>query len=414
MKVKNLFMNLVFSIIVTIFFLLLIELTTRVGCYLSSGNTAFLKWGFLDQSLQEKSKQQIEIYDGYFKMKKNKVYRFLDWASKPVHTNKHGFRGKDFSDKPQPHTIRIVALGESSTFCFCLNDDETWPFLLGQKLNQNASGVSYEVINGGIPYIASPQIKSMLEKEILGYSPNIVVLYAGHNNASEFLMAERYGRNTDTDVRLWSIKEKAKTVSLFLNLFLEVKGKLIPTNFHSTMTQKSFKAKTLRRSELNMKSFDRTVESFINDVRAMIKIMKSRGITPIIVTQAETAHTLLKGAGVDNSTMRQGYDDFSSAEKSYAFVKKRFESNEEIYDFEIALLMNHTTTEALKKIAQTEGVTLIDFRDIVRPLPKYMKTFVHLNEEGAELLADTLAPVILKMQNRAALQKKGGDSSASL
>ena len=113
----KIFKNILISALSTIVLILVIDGITRVGAALITGNINYAKWGFIDKKTLDFSKQQIEVYDGYFKMKKNKIYDKLKWTGKPMHTNQFGFRGKDFKAAPTPGTVRIITLGESSTFC---------------------------------------------------------------------------------------------------------------------------------------------------------------------------------------------------------------------------------------------------------------------------------------------------------
>jgi len=54
--------------------------------------------------------------------------------------NSHGFRGKEFSIAKPDDVIRVLTLGASSTFGFFNKDDETYPYLLEQRLNKLCHG----------------------------------------------------------------------------------------------------------------------------------------------------------------------------------------------------------------------------------------------------------------------------------
>jgi lysophospholipase L1-like esterase len=58
-------------------------------------------------------------------------------------------RGADFESSPKPGTFRILAVGDSITFGWGVEDDESWPYQLGVELRRRGHPV--EVINAGVP-----------------------------------------------------------------------------------------------------------------------------------------------------------------------------------------------------------------------------------------------------------------------
>jgi lysophospholipase L1-like esterase len=64
-----------------------------------------------------------------------------------VHINALGLRGPEIDRTAPPGRTRILALGDSNTFGFYLEEPETWPARLEVKLR--AAGVDAEVVNGG-------------------------------------------------------------------------------------------------------------------------------------------------------------------------------------------------------------------------------------------------------------------------
>jgi lysophospholipase L1-like esterase len=64
-----------------------------------------------------------------------------------VHTNSLGLRGPEIARTPPPGRTRILALGDSMTFGYYLEEPETWPARLEARLR--ADGADVEVVNGG-------------------------------------------------------------------------------------------------------------------------------------------------------------------------------------------------------------------------------------------------------------------------
>jgi lysophospholipase L1-like esterase len=87
-------------------------------------------------------------------------------------------------------TRRIFALGGSTTQGQPYRTETAFPQWLQLRLNAADPAVRHEVINcGGISY-ASYRVAAILD-EVLKYSPDLIVLYTGHN---EFLEARTYSR----------------------------------------------------------------------------------------------------------------------------------------------------------------------------------------------------------------------------
>ena len=388
--------NVFFSLIVFVTVFSILEVATRICASAQSGNKTYLKWGFVPSDLQEKSKQHIELFDGYFKMKKNQVHQNLSWATKPVRINSTGFRGRDFTKKPDRGVIRVIALGESSTFCYEVNDDETWPFLLEQKLNAHNAGHPYEVINAGIPFMRTQHVRELVDQEILSYEPRIAPIYLGHNNAyflfSQIIRARQKKKSLFD--RVWLFKEWTKTKILFFNLALEWKGKKLPSKQFSGTMEKLTAPILLTKKEEDKELVNAAVAEFRADVLHIVRALKQKGTTPILVTQCVSMHYFFDRYKLNNQDLLKGYDHFSSTEAALRFVSERYERGEAIYDFELEVLLNSYFAQAIRSVAKEESVTLADFRNVPQPLTRYLKTYVHLNREGTGLLSDFLRPFV--------------------
>lgn len=90
---------------------------------------------------------------------------------------------------PKPDgTFRVVSFGGSTTFGRPYINDTSFPSWFSGMLNNAQNSIRFENINvGGISY-ASYRIKRLME-EMSGFSPDLYILYAGHN---EFLEARTF------------------------------------------------------------------------------------------------------------------------------------------------------------------------------------------------------------------------------
>jgi lysophospholipase L1-like esterase len=120
----------------------------------------------------------------------------LLWAPRPgfrsqesyhgavVEINSAGFRDREYPAAKAPGTFRILCLGDSTTFGFGVPVDATYPSLLEEMLNGEgrASGVRYEVINGGVTGYSSAQCLLLYQHRARKLHPDLVLLNVGGND----------------------------------------------------------------------------------------------------------------------------------------------------------------------------------------------------------------------------------------
>ncbi|MFQ6103263.1 MAG: SGNH/GDSL hydrolase family protein [Candidatus Glassbacteria bacterium] len=141
---------------------------------------------------QEELKKQIYINDRYllWRMKPNLRGQFVSPAIVPegrqppvfqVITNSAGFAGAEFSREKRENALRIVCMGNSSTFGWGAHPDSCYPRLLEHSLSEKL-GRDVEVINAGVPGYTSLQGLTLFKNEILKLSPDAITLAFGAND----------------------------------------------------------------------------------------------------------------------------------------------------------------------------------------------------------------------------------------
>ena len=91
--------------------------------------------------------------------------------------NSLGFWGGEIEREKPPGTLRIVALGGSTTA-----GPTAWPYQLGIELNQRLEGKTVEVINLGIGGWTSAEALAAFSTIGLSYSPDAVVVHCVNND----------------------------------------------------------------------------------------------------------------------------------------------------------------------------------------------------------------------------------------
>jgi len=96
-----------------------------------------------------------------------------------VHINSHGYRGPEFQTPKPAGTRRVLAIGDSFTFGWGVEDDETYPARLDEALGEDV-----EVINAGFAAGYYPDTYYVYLREYgLALEPDLIVIgfYVGND-----------------------------------------------------------------------------------------------------------------------------------------------------------------------------------------------------------------------------------------
>jgi lysophospholipase L1-like esterase len=97
-------------------------------------------------------------------------------------TNAYHLRGPELTDNG---ARRILALGDSCTWGWMVRDDETYPAVLQQLLDDRYGASSFAVLNAGMPGASSYYGLNALEKLWLTLDPDVALVGYGFNDAAE-------------------------------------------------------------------------------------------------------------------------------------------------------------------------------------------------------------------------------------
>ena len=110
---------------------------------------------------------------------------------------------------------RVVALGDSCTFGYRVDDDDTYPAQLRTILRERGQPRA-EVVNYGVPGYSSYQGRRLLDRVLAGDRPDVVVLGFGANDreTDRWSDAEKAGRLTALRVRTAQLLDRAAIARL--------------------------------------------------------------------------------------------------------------------------------------------------------------------------------------------------------
>lgn len=99
----------------------------------------------------------------------------LDLHGWDIRTNSHGLRGPERAIPKPPDVKRIVFVGDSVTFGWGVDEEDTFTHMVETELNARGEQ-RWEAVNAGHLYHDSTQERAVLEEVGLLYEPDIVVL----------------------------------------------------------------------------------------------------------------------------------------------------------------------------------------------------------------------------------------------
>jgi lysophospholipase L1-like esterase len=100
-------------------------------------------------------------------------------GNKPFHTNALGLRDDEVTDDGR---LRILAIGDSCTFGWGVEQGEAYPQVLQGLLDAGSGGGRYRVINAGVPGYTSHHGRVYLRERGLELRPAVVIAAYGFND----------------------------------------------------------------------------------------------------------------------------------------------------------------------------------------------------------------------------------------
>ena len=281
--------------------------------------------------------------------------------------NNYGFRNSRedvFESKPS-NSLRIIAIGASTTFGYNLVDEDTFTWKLEQKFRKIPGLERTQVLNAGQICHSTGHNLIRIKRLVPKLKPDYVILYEGLNELLNAwvlrsdgvsfshlyetktygVLGKSYGQNH------WL--ERNSVIARFLNYCVQ---NVISTVRKNEIIRKEYDAPALEAQNREIKRVAKepwVAENFKFLFRQMIDFLLSEGVTPIVIRPASV-----------NSPEALTFSD-------------------------IAL-----------EIAREKGVPICDMRSRFERVGNmndlFIHTGIHVTPKGAELLADELFQTISK------------------
>jgi len=125
-----------------------------------------------------------------------------------IKTNNDGFRdNKDYEINKSPDIVRIIFLGDSYTFGWGVNIEDSWPKVVERLLNENSDNKTYEVFNLGVPGYNTAQEVTLYKNKGLKYDPDMVLIHVFSNDLSNFTEEELEAKKYKQELNLKKLPE---------------------------------------------------------------------------------------------------------------------------------------------------------------------------------------------------------------
>lgn len=235
-----------------------------------------------------------------------------------IKTDEHGFIVGSDGHHEQPDK-KIVFLGGSTTENLFIDEDKRFPVLVKQQLEQQ-SNQKINTYNGGVSANESMHSLNILMNKVLPMKPDIVVMM---HNINDLVMLRAKGS-------YWYEGSRKSHVQTSKNVFTRYEIPMPWGNDGDRAIKKEFRA--------NLRSF--------------VALAKIRGITPVLMTQAN-----------------------------------RVEGDKLYHQFNVII----------RQVAMEEAVLLIDLAEKIPSTTEYLYDSYHFTEKGSKLAAGLITEALIDL-----------------
>jgi len=282
------------------------------------------------------------------------------------HVNAQEGRGQDWAIAKPKGTIRILAVGGSTTFGQNNPEEATWPAFL-ERILRRRYHLSVEVLNGGQPGMRLERTLAWLSKQWLQYQPDLVMYYEAYNNTP-------YTQFKQTDLAISHFHQDSWFGRLAYHLYYR-------SLLYTYLLEKlQFTISQHRRVTPELKHF----QTLLNQ---MIQVLRQRGITPALVLQATKFEEAPKVRSLSLTNDHEIQEFILEEAQAKHRVTRDQLTAMRIYGVQVFV-------EAIRRVGEVAGVQVIDPRPAFAAYHGREPLFcdeVHLTDTANKLLAQEIA-----------------------
>ncbi len=283
--------------------------------------------------------------------------------------------------------LTLVFLGGSTTFCLYVDEDQRYPSLVGQLLEQK-TGKKITSINSGVGGNNSFHSIDILLNKIIPIKPDVVVMMQNINDLATLIYDKTYWGQNPTGRPIIDFYFY-KNLTGFKALSTLARDMYIP-NLHAAiriLSHKVFGKKVkeqdddyayIRGKKLTIDAAA-ILDEFKMSLQTFINICRAWRITPVLMTQFN------RYKPHPDPKVMAGMQGFQS------------DSGIPVSEF---MDLYAKFNEAVREVGKQNGVQVIDLANLIPQDSKYIYDEVHLNTKGSQLAArvisDRLQPLVAR------------------
>ncbi len=301
--------------------------------------------------------------------------------------NEFGYRSTDLQSLEKPEgQRRIFVVGGSTTENLYLNESESWPGILQERLGEHLEGVV--VINAGHSGHNTRDHLALLSQRILAFEPDVVVFLVGINDLTLRTRMDYSILRTDAIsyrefyqfAGLKALQAGLAQYSHLVRLIILTKRSLSEEDKGRGPTQDAYGAwigqmrdirKSLPMTELDLERYDTT--EFMRNLKSLVAITRAAGAEPVLLTQP----VLWGGQGIEELLWVTPTRDQAASAAQLNELMARF-------------------NDVTRQIASENGVHLVD---LAQRVPKIRENFIdddHYTIAGSRLIGEILSKNLLE------------------
>jgi lysophospholipase L1-like esterase len=295
-------------------------------------------------------------------------------------TNRWGMRG-DEPPRDWPNHYTILTIGGSTTQCFFLDDQKTWPHLLQERLRARHPEVW--VGNGGLDGHTTRGHLLFMHEVVPKIRPNAVIFLTGINDlgfsindTERAIAAANQVERTGWRYRLFASSRLLQVGAAWKRILVD-KAMVVDakrTRHHALVVQPMPSREQL---PADLYSLLPALVDYRQNLRRLIAAARAMHVRPIFLTQPL---------------------EFSDT-PYWQSVRIRFEwlrSTKQAYSCATLWRLLDVYNQELRQLCRAEGVECYDLAAEIPHRPEYFYDGVHFTERGAARVAEVVAPVIEK------------------